>query len=153
MGLKVGRKQPHADSPEFDHENLSARSAVVVFDTEAQAAAAVVLFEGNDVTSCLNQARTKLVAASASAGGSAKVGTPTAGEQPVAPVGDSTVAYRVVIPVTVRSLTLNTYNDFEIVRVGRTLASFIFTSTVTPFPELSTSLIHAVVGRLKAGPS
>jgi hypothetical protein len=68
-------------------------------------------------------------------------------------VGDSTVAYRVVIPVTIRSLTLNKYNDVEIVRVGRTLASFMFISTVTPFPNLSASLIHAVIGRLKAGPS
>jgi hypothetical protein len=143
-------KQPRAVSS-FRNHNAYVSSEVVVFPTPEAAHALVAAFRDSSVPICLQQADGALI--KQNLGGSSSSTTfygLRVRQLPFDRLGDESVAYEAVAEFGTGSLhlPLAQYGDDEIVRVGRSVARFIFQDDGKPDPHLTRTVEDTVTSRL-----
>jgi hypothetical protein len=147
---KKARSNPHVTAPGFAQgDSMYVDNSVFVFADEQAAKTAAQTVTGNEFKACLSKSTKKVLEARLNKRGvkfdDVKVDV---GDLSADQAGDATTAQQAVVTVTQGSSSTTLYIDLEVVRVGRAVTTFSFQNSFTPFPDLKTALIDAVVNRL-----
>jgi hypothetical protein len=155
----INRDKPtsvHADDFEDPSGRLEVDNTVGVEVTAAQANALLAIYQKPQMPDCLQKALTtrlekSLSSTPTSAGGGARVGQVKVATLDFPTVGQSHVAYRVTIPVTVQGQTVEITIDAVTFVKGRAGTSLTFQGNGQAFPTaMEVELAKVVEGRMPA---
>jgi hypothetical protein len=155
--IEVGGAEASTGDFSDPEENVTISEDVGIAATEDEAAAALTALDEPGVTACFQDVFRGFISdlienpetPEDSLPEGASVGEVTFGRLNVAPVGDQVVAYRVTMPISIDSLSIDIYLDIVIARQGRSMANLLFESTFDPYPtEELDRIVALAVGRL-----
>lgn len=147
-----------ADSPDFSDTNGSQASSSVTYDADsAQVAHQFSLLQRPELPMCLEKAIATVIGdeilhpnnTSGTLPQGAKVGSPTVRQMSFPSLGDRSIAYRVTVPITLNTLTIDGYIDFIAIQKGRVAVGLSLVGTGTPFDTTQAEhLANVVLGRV-----
>lgn len=147
--LVATRQQPRAVAPHFANANASVDSSVTVFPSDRESKRTLKIFKDRSVATCLRKTAVLAIRQSTKqAGSKAVVSSVSAKRAAVPQAGNEAAGWEVVTRIVEGSQEARIFTDFEVARVGRSLAVFNFQDVGQPFPALRDSFVTIVVSKL-----
>jgi hypothetical protein len=152
------KKNPRAESPNFDLGQANVTNTVSVYPTVARAEAAVGLFRDAKLPRCLEQLFDAVTRAElqkdSSVGKQLKSVTTDVGRETGIRIGDDAVVYQGTVDVGLKDGTSRTFGlGFVTVRVGTALVGFAYTADTDISAALQPAIVASVTRLQRAVPA